>query len=127
MVGRPRRPRCHSKTGNDERGYDVKAVGAVAANERAGSDGACRVKEDAGMEATSRTPRPVTGGRCFAAIAERCPPKTLASNQQEVRTNLPCAISGSTRDFRACYQPYLRVPSSSLSCRPRFGNLDGQA
>src|SRR6202046_3013659 len=46
---RSQRPRCHCKTGNQERSDDVKAVSAINADCDAGYSGACQVEEDAGI------------------------------------------------------------------------------
>src|SRR5579863_10627743 len=46
---RPQSPRRHTKTGDDERGDDMKPVRTVAAHPGAGCGRACQVKEDAGI------------------------------------------------------------------------------
>src|SRR5258708_7032688 len=46
---RPKRPRCHSKTGKDQRDDDVKGVSTVAADCGGGRGRACQVKEDASI------------------------------------------------------------------------------
>src|SRR6202035_4051891 len=46
---RSQRPRCHSKTSNNERGDDVKGVNAVNTDCSDGCGCACQVEEDAGI------------------------------------------------------------------------------